>query len=31
MSGWPKRELGHTDFGKLKSEAHAAEELRWRE
>jgi hypothetical protein len=29
MSGWPKRKLGHTGFGKLKGEAYATEELRW--
>jgi hypothetical protein len=31
MSGWPKRELGHVGFGKLKREAYAVEELRCRE
>ncbi len=28
MSGWPKGELGHTGFAKLRKEAHAAVELR---
>ncbi len=31
MSGWPKRKLGHSGFGKLKSEAYATEELHWRD
>ena len=28
MNGWPKGELGHTGFAKLRKEAHAAAELK---
>ena len=28
MNGWPRRELGHTGFGKIRREAAADAELR---
>ena len=31
MSGWPKNELGHTGFGKLRREIAAGAELRSQE
>ena len=31
MSGWPRFELGHTGFGKLKRERHALTDLRERD
>ena len=30
MSGWPRFELGHVGFGKLKRELHALTDLRER-